>query len=456
MSQSATVSSGPSTYPGAWGVLTMLFLLNLLNFIDRTIPAVLLEDIRKAYDLNDFWLGMLGTAFTLVYALCGLPLGRLADTWIRKYVLAGGAAVWSGFTALSGMGSNFASFFMIRLGVGVGEAACAPSAVSMIGDMFPPAKRGRAMGLFMLGLPLGILLCFILVGKIRAMPLGPIHSFFGVEQWQLPFIIFAIPGFLLAVVCLFIREPQRGSQETYVTSTEKVDKPFKKVLAIKTIWWISLSGITVNMAAYGTNTFFKAMLERYYLIDSYKAGLMAAAVLGLTGLIAMTLGAFVADAAQKRSVNGRLKIGAYALLIAAPLVYFALSQSPGSNMNMFMLLYGTGWVLFFMYYVSVYTAVQDVVEPRLRASAMSVYFAAQYLLGAAFGTIIIGGLSDYFAQQALLQQNLSAMTEAIRGVGLHSAMFAVPVMLLLTGVSLLFASRTYVVDVEKVKTSAST
>ena len=125
-------------------------------------------------------------------------------------------------------------------------------------------------------------------------------------------------------------------------------------------------------------------------------------------------------------------------------------------MKVFMLLYGSGWVLFYLYYVSVYTAVQDVVEPRLRASAMSVYFAAQYLLGAAFGTLIIGGLSDYFAQQALLAQNLSAMTEAIRGVGLHSAMFAVPVMLMLTGVTLLFAARTYLDDVEKVKINAAT
>ena len=452
------ITNVPQTtaYPGAWGVLTMLFLLNLLNFIDRTIPAVLLEDIRKAYDLNDFWLGMLGTAFTLVYALCGLPLGRLADTWIRKYVLAGGATVWSGFTALSGMTSSFASFFAVRLGVGVGEASCAPSAVSMIGDMFPPAKRGRAMGLFMLGLPLGILLSFIFVSQIRAMPLGPLHAFFGVEQWQLPFIIFALPGFLFAAIILLVREPKRGSQEAYVTSTQKVDKPFKKVLAIKTIWWISLSGVTVNMAAYGTNTFFKAMLERYYLIEPYQAGLMAATVLGLTGLVAMTLGAFVADAAQKRSTNGRIKMAAYALLIAAPLVFFALRQAPGSDMKVFMLLYGTGWVLFYLYYVSVYTAVQDVVEPRLRASAMSVYFAAQYLLGAAFGTLIIGGLSDYFAQQALLAQNLSAMTEAIRGVGLHSAMFAVPVMLMLTGVTLLFAARTYLDDVEKVKINAAT
>jgi MFS family permease len=437
--------SNKAVYRGAWGVLTLLFLVNLLNFIDRTIPAVLLEDIRKAYQLNDFWLGMLGTAFTLVYAICGLPLGRLADTWVRKYVLAGGVTVWSGFTALSGMMPGFASFFAIRLGVGVGEASCAPAAVSMIGDMFPPAKRGRAMGLFMLGLPLGILISFIAIAKIRAVT----------GSWQAPFIYAAVPGFLLAVVMLFIREPVRGSQESYATKTDKVDKPFKKVLAIKTIWWISLSGVTVNMAAYGTNTFFKAMLERYYLVDSLKAGTYAAVVLGLTGLLALTLGAFVADWAHKRSINGRLRLGAFSLLLAAPLVWLALAQPPGGDMGRFLLLYATGWVLFFMYYVSVYTAVQDVVEPRLRATAMSIYFAAQYLLGAAFGTIIIGGLSDFFAKQAMAAQGLTTITEAIRGIGLHSAMFAVPVMLVVTGVTLLLASRTYLVDVEKVKHSAA-
>lgn len=141
---SSTVNdSSKTSYPGAWGVLILLFLINLLNFIDRTLPAVLLEDIRKAYELNDTWLGILGTAFTLVYALCGLPLGRLADTWYRKYVLVGGVTVWSGFTALSGMTSNFASFFMVRLGVGVGEASCAPAAISMLGDIFPRQTWSR-------------------------------------------------------------------------------------------------------------------------------------------------------------------------------------------------------------------------------------------------------------------------------------------------------------------------
>lgn len=301
------------------------------------------------------------------------------------------------------------------------------------------------MSLFMLGLPLGILLSFIIIPQIRA----------ATGSWQAPFIYAAIPGFVLAFFMLFIREPVRGSQETYVTKTDKVDKPFKKILTIKTIWWISLSGVTVNMAAYGTNTFFSAMLQRYYLVDPLTAGKYAALVLGLTGILAMTLGAFIADWVHKRSINGRLKLGAISLLISAPLVFMALRQSPGGDMGPFIMLYAIGWGLFFMYYVSVYTAVQDVVEPRLRATAMSVYFAAQYLLGAAFGTLIIGGLSDVYAKQAMAVQGVATVTEAIRGIGLHSAMFAVPAMLLVTAIMLLLASRTYLVDIEKVRENAA-
>jgi len=144
--------------------LAMLFLINFLNFFDRAIPAVVLEPIRKEFNLDDTWLGLLGTSFTLIYALAGLPLGRLSDKMRRTWVLSGGVFVWSLLTAASGAAWNFVSFFLIRLGVGVGEASCAPASNSMIGDMYPSQQRARALGLFMLGLPLGQLASFALVG----------------------------------------------------------------------------------------------------------------------------------------------------------------------------------------------------------------------------------------------------------------------------------------------------
>ena len=111
-----------TTKAGVKYTLLMLFLINFLNFFDRTIPAVVLEPLRLEFGLTDTMLGLLGTAFTLVYALAGLPLGRLSDRLKRTRVLGAGVFVWSLFTAASGMAWNFVSFFLIRLGVGIGEA----------------------------------------------------------------------------------------------------------------------------------------------------------------------------------------------------------------------------------------------------------------------------------------------------------------------------------------------
>ena len=126
-------------------ILFLLFLINLMNFFDRTIPAVVLEPIRKEFALDDTALGLLGASFTLIYAVAGIPLGYLADRFRRTGILAAGLTVWSVLTAASGLAWSFMSFFWIRLSVGVGEASCAPAANSLIGDLFPSDKRARAL-----------------------------------------------------------------------------------------------------------------------------------------------------------------------------------------------------------------------------------------------------------------------------------------------------------------------
>ncbi len=129
----------------AWRVLFLLFLANLFNFFDRTIPAIIVEPIRLEWHLSDFQLGMLGTAFTLVYAIAGLPLGRMADNGSRKKLMGCGLAVWSGLTAVNGMVGSFWTFLLVRMGVGIGEASYAPAANSLIGEFVPcpPARTGH-------------------------------------------------------------------------------------------------------------------------------------------------------------------------------------------------------------------------------------------------------------------------------------------------------------------------
>src|SRR5579872_6830251 len=132
--------------------LAVLFAINAMNFFDRQIGGALAEPIRKEWGLSDSALGALGTAFTLLYAFIGVPLGRLSDRSSRKRILGVAVFFWSLLTAVAALTRNFWQMFAARLGVGAGEAACAPAATSLIGDLFPPAQRARAMSVFMLGL----------------------------------------------------------------------------------------------------------------------------------------------------------------------------------------------------------------------------------------------------------------------------------------------------------------
>src|SRR5689334_22321399 len=125
--------------------LAILFAINMMNFFDRQILGAVGEQIRKEWQLSDTALGTLGTAFTLIYAIVGLPLGRLADKMARTKILSVGVLVWSALTAASGMCTSFAQLFVVRLGVGLGEASCAPAASSLIGDLFPAHKRSNAL-----------------------------------------------------------------------------------------------------------------------------------------------------------------------------------------------------------------------------------------------------------------------------------------------------------------------
>ena len=136
----------------AYYALAVLFAINTMNFFDRQILGAIAEPIRREWGLTDSQMGLLGTAFTLLYAVVGLPLGRLTDRSLRTRILAAGVFVWSLLTAASGLARNYAQLFALRLGVGVGEAACAPASSSLIGDLFPASKRAKALAVLMLGL----------------------------------------------------------------------------------------------------------------------------------------------------------------------------------------------------------------------------------------------------------------------------------------------------------------
>lgn len=424
----------------AWKVLLLLFLANLMNFFDRTIPAIVVEPIRHEWGLSDLQLGLLAAAFTVIYAIVGLPLGRLADRASRSKIMGWGLTVWSGFTALNAAAWNFTSFFVMRMGVGIGEASYAPAATSLIGDLFPTEKRSRALGIFMLGLPLGLVLAFFTVGPM-------IVAF---ESWRAPFVVAAIPGLVLAVFMFFIREPERGASEVVRSAGADVERPIRTVLGIRTILWIILSGLTVNFASYAGNGFLVPLLQRYFGLSLAPASVVTGLIVGVTGLVGLTAGGWLADAIYRRSETGRLRFGAASLLFSAAGTGLAL-LSGESSVVLFACLYGAGWLTLYSYYTCVYPAIHDVVEPRLRATAMAVYFAAMYLLGGAFGPVVVGGLSDAFALSSMEAAGATVMTEELKALGLHQAMGLVPVMLLLTALFVYLASRSFKADAERMR-----
>jgi MFS family permease len=424
----------------AWRILFLLFLANLFNFFDRTIPAIIIEPIRMEWGLSDFQLGLIGTAFTIVYAIAGVPLGRMADTGARRKIMGWGLAVWSGLTAVNGLAWNFWSFLLIRMGVGIGEASYAPAANSLIGDLFPAHKRARAMGIFMLGLPLGLLLAFFTIGAM-------VTAF---DSWRAPFFIAAVPGVILALFMFFIKEPRRGAAEQVQSLTTPVDKPLRKVLTIRTFWWLVLAGLAFNFATYACNSFMVPMLQRYFLLPLEQAAMATGVIVGLTGLLGLTLGGWLADKIHQRWQTGRLLFAALSMLVAALATGYAL-HAGRIEVALFVTLFSIGWLFAYNFYTCVYTAIQDVIEPRLRATAMALFFAGLYLLGGGLGPVAVGLLSDHYAQAAMLAAGATEMNETFKAVGLHGAMYLIPVALLLTMLALLQASRCFVRDAARMQ-----
>ena len=424
----------------AWRILFLLFLANLFNFFDRTIPAIVMEPIRLEWSLSDLQIGLLGTAFTLVYAIAGVPLGRMADTGSRRKIMGWGLTVWSGLTALNGMAGSFWSFLLIRMGVGIGEASYAPAANSLIGDLFPASKRARAMGIFMLGLPLGLLLAYFTIGAM-------VQAF---GSWRAPFFIAAVPGLLLAVFMFFIREPARGAAESVRVQQSPVQQPLRKVLAIRTFWWLTLAGLAYNFASYACNSFMVPMLQRYFGLPLQEAAVAVGIMVGLTGLIGLTAGGWLADKAHLRSPRGRLLLGTVSMLIAALCTAYPLLAGR-IEIAVFVGVFSLGWLFSYNFYTCVYTAIQDVVEPRLRATAMALFFAGLYLLGGGLGPVVVGGLSDHFARAAQAAAGSAEMSEAFKAVGLHDALLLIPVALLLTMLALLQASRCFPSDAARMR-----
>lgn len=420
--------------------LAILFAINLLNFYDRHIPSAIVEPLRKDWNLSDAQIGWLMTAFTLLYAVIGVPFGRLADRFQRSSLLGMGVALWSLLTAASGLAWNYSVLFAARLGVGVGEATCSPASSSLIGDLFPSKQRARALSLFMLGLPLGGFLGIFLSGRIAA-----------AYGWRSAFYVAAIPGLVLALLALTISEPPRGASESSPTAGRPhVGSPYWRVFRVPTMRWLILSGALFNFNMYAIPSFLPAFLSRYHHLHLKEASALAAIVFSAMGIPGLLLGGWVADYFGKVTPSGRLLVSCVCVFFQAPLIYFALNRQPGELVR-FALLIGSGCLLGYVYYSGVYATIQDLIPPSLRGTAMALYFCFMYLIGGSFGPVITGGLSDHFARVAMAASGATTMTEPLRAVGLHRGMYIIPICALAVTLVLFLASRTVAADMRELQ-----
>lgn len=424
-----TISAGRLAF-----ALAVLCGVNTINFYDRTVLAAVNEQVKAELNLTDGQLGALGTAFILLYAVVGLPLGRWADVSRRTHILSAGVLLWSVLTAASGWAVGFWSLFVLRLGVGVGEASCAPAATSLLGDLFPAQRRARALALFMLGLPLGLGLSYVVSGSLGA-----------AYGWRVAFFIAGLPGVVLSVLLLFVPEPPRGAAESHaVGAARRPGAPLLVVLRIPTLWWIVLSGALHNFNMYALGHFVVSYLVRYHELPQAQAGWVTGIQFGLCGMVGMVVSGWLSDRLGRRRASGRLALATGALALTVPLLALAFRQ-PAGAVTAF-----TAWMLpacalLYSYYAGVYPAIQDVVEPALRGTAMAVYFFAMYLLGAALGPFLMGRLSDYFAA-AVRAADPALPDKQVVALGLHQALQIIPVLSVLLVLVLLAATWTIGAD----------
>jgi len=279
----------------------------------------------------------------------------------------------------------------------------------------------------MLGLPLGLALSFLVSSAIAER-----------RSWQEAFYVAGLPGLILAIAALFIVDPERGGSDPHSPKTTKAGSlPFltaaRRVLGMPTMRWIIASGAVHNFNMYALGTFLASFLKRYHQVGVERAGQVSGLVFGF-GALGIFAAGWLADRAFRRGVRGRLYVACIGLGLAIPCLLLALA-APAGQLGLCAVCLLPACMLLYAYYGTVYATIQDITEPSLRGTAMAIYFCAMYLLGAVLGPVGTGWLSDHYTRRAAAADGSTELTELHKAIGLHNAMYMVPI---LTGVLVVF------------------
>lgn len=371
----------------AWIVLGMLIFVYVLNFLCRTLPAVLAKPIQDTLHISDGQFGLItGFYFAIFYTFISIPIGYLADKTSRSKVLAIACAIWSAATVTCGMAANFMHFAFSYMAVGFGEAGGVPPSYALISDYFPPGKRGTALGLYNLGLPIG-----------AAVAIGFGASIASAFSWQLAFRGLGALG-LIAVVGIFVivKEPRRGGLDP--ASAQPVKKSsfwdtLSNFFSRKPLVLAALGGGATQMVTYGVGNFAILFLMREKGMTLGEVAVWYALMVA----IVMSAGLFLAgrsvDIFTKRTKQAYGLVGAVSLTISMPF-YIAFVSS--TTWPLALVFLSACMFLNFFYLPAVITLVQQEVRPDQRGMSGALLLLVMNFIGLGLGPTFIGAASDFF------------------------------------------------------------
>jgi MFS family permease len=368
--------------PGAWWALALLSGLNLLNYLDRQVMSAVLTPLQRDLSLNDADAGWASSAFMLGYFISAPFFGYVGDRWPRRYLMPAGVAIWSLATAGSGLAGSFAQLFAIRMAVGVGESCFVTLGPSWISDLFASTRRNTALTLFYIAIPVGSAIGYTLGGHFAQ------HG-----DWRGAFIYAGLPGIMLALSLLLLREPRRGEADGLAGGTV----PTARVREIGSLltnrrYALLVWGYTAQTFAIGAfATWGPTFLVRAHGLSLAFSGEVFGAMLAGAGLVATVLGGLGANLLRARMPAGYVWVMGLSLVLAAPLCFVALMAGDTTQC-----LVGLGASMFFIFLPTgpIVSEIYEIVPVHLRASAMAMCIFTTHLFGDFGSPALVGWLSN--------------------------------------------------------------
>ncbi|MBJ21500.1 MAG: MFS transporter [bacterium] len=388
--------------------LAMLVVVNVMSQLDRQIMSVLVEPIRKDLQLSDTEIGVLvGIAFAFFYTLAGLPIARIADRGNRRNLIAVALTLWSLMTAACGLARSYVELFAARVGVGVGEAGCAPPAQSILSDTFPLSRRGRALATYQLGVPIGLLLGLSGGGYLA-----------DVLHWRTVFFVVGLPGIAVAIVTRFVlREPPRARGE----DVEPVGVVLGYLWALRSMRHHILASSLHTLTLAATATFNFPFLVRVHGFSSTEAGITIGLLTGVAGGLGTYLGGWLGDRHAPRDPRWRIWTLAIGALASVP---FSLVGYLTEHVSLSVAALTFGVFGSYMYAGAGHAVAQSLVKPRMRAMTAAVMLFSMNLFGYGLGPALAGGISDALGGEGALRHALAAMNLVLLWAALHYGLAA--------------------------------